>query len=272
MGARITQPLLKDFWINENQQRIKVAKINKKITDLDFQSKLQEIVYKSQIAYWDLILAYKALDIGLQSVGLAEEQLKRTKRLSEVGQGSKIEEVSARAELEKRREELSESIDSAFRSANSLRTLISYDLSSPLWQNRLIPSGSWNEKVDFTPHISEALERSLEARPEFKELAQRIVVKELERKYQVNQALPRLDLVGEYRSYGLAGTLRDSEAFSQTNLNAILQRYGGGYNKGMDNLFSGDYRTVRVGMNFSWPMAPTTSKKILKKNALEKHS
>lgn len=269
LGIKITQPLLKDFWINENRQRIKVLKINKKISELEFKSKLIELVYKSQVAYWDLILAYKALDIGVQSVELAEEQLKMTTRMSEVGEGSKIEVVSARAELEKRREELAETVDTIFRTANSLRVLISDDLSSPLWKNRLVPDGEWNEAVDFAPDISAALEESLEKRPEFKALAQKILIKELERKYQVNQALPRADLVGEFRSYGLAGSSSNLQTFNQTDIASVLARYGGGSGKGVENLFSGDYRTVNLGMNFSWPIAPATTKKILNKNALE---
>jgi outer membrane protein TolC len=265
----VTQPLLKDFWINEDRQKIKILKLNKKLSEAEFLTKLHEVVYKSEISYWDLVLAYKNLDIKLQSLALAKEQLKRTIRFAQTGQGSKIEEISARAELEKRLEELAEAVDIVFRSSNKLRLYVSGDLNSNFWKNRLKPKLELSKNGETNFDVESALSESLNKRPEFIELEQKIKMKAQERKFLFNQTLPRADLIAEYLQYGLAGYNSGFQPLTNQDVLPVIERFTGGPGDAFSSLFEGDYRTVRVGMNLSWPVSPNRNRRIMQNNTVE---
>ncbi len=272
LGFTVTQPLLRDFWINENLRRIKVLKLNKKIADAEFDAQLQQVVYETEINFWDYILSQKRVEINKQAVYLAEEQLKRTVEMSEVGETAKIEAISVKAELEKRLEELAQAQEKLFRSENDLKLLLSPSSQSDLWVSRINILENLQKNSQNLPSLEEAIMNGLEKRPEFAQIAQNIKIKNLERTFLVNQGLPQADLVAQYTMLGLGGTQRAPVGFvPNANSSVVLPRFNGDYATSLNNLGTNDFRTIKVGMNFSWPVAPATTQKTLRKNQLEKH-
>ena len=116
-----------------------------------------------------------------------------------------------------------------------------------------------------------ALALAFEKRPEFSQIENRFKAKQIERNYLINQGLPQMDLVGQYSMEGLAGSVRQNPRSTSFGNTTVLPRFTGDYSDDMQNVFSNDFRTARIGLNFSWPIAPGTTKKVLKKNDLEKH-
>ncbi len=271
LGLNITQPLLKNFWINENRKNIKILKLNKNLSSAQFTQKMQEVVYKTEASYWDLLLASKTIEINQEAVWLAEEQLHRTKRLGEIGETPKIDSVSAEVELEKRKEELAIAQEKLLRAENDLKVLISNGFNSGFWEKTL----TINQELAQTPNnlndLQAALALAFEKRPEFSQIENRFKAKQIERNYLINQGLPQMDLVGQYSMEGLAGSVRQNPRSTSFGNTTVLPRFTGDYSDDMQNVFSNDFRTARIGLNFSWPIAPGTTKKVLKKNDLEKH-
>jgi outer membrane protein TolC len=265
----IAQPLLKGFWMNDNRRQVKTLKLNKDLADYNFQRKLQDTLYKTATTYWDLLLAYKNIDIKRESVDLANEQLNRTTRLAQIGSMPKIEIVSAEAELERRKEEVAQAQEQLFRTENSLKLLIAPSVDSFYWQKKVKPTEILKpEPNDIS--IEKALEASLMRRPEFFEIKKKLELKELDKKYYINRGLPQLDLIGSYSTQGLAGKPQVISNNTFGNGNSVRPRFQGDYIDNLENLASQDFNTIKIGLNMSWPISPQITTKTLKKVKLEK--
>ncbi|MGH9765825.1 MAG: TolC family protein, partial [Blastocatellia bacterium] len=92
---QITQPLFKNFEIDQARRQIKIIKKRMDLTDAEYRRRVIDIISQVQQAYWDLYLAIKNEDVARESVGLAETFLNNTKRQVEVGTLAPIEVVSA---------------------------------------------------------------------------------------------------------------------------------------------------------------------------------
>lgn len=270
LGLTVSQPLLRNFWINDNLRRIKVLKLNKKTATAEFDLQLQKLVFNTEVSYWDYILALRTVEINIEAVRLADVQMRRTVRLGEIGESPIIEAISAKAELEKRLEELAQSREKLYRTENKLKLLLAPGRESALWVAKIKPAQGLEKNTQSLPSLEEALSLSFEKRPEFIQIAQKKKVKDLERRYLVNQGLPQADLVGQYTMLGLAGSPVTTPNFVNPIAGFVLPRFEGGYGDNLRNLTSNDYRTVKMGLNMSWPVAPNITAKTLKKNQFEK--
>ncbi len=265
----IKQPLLKGFWMNDNRRQVKTLKLNKDLADYTFQKKLQDTLYRTAINYWDLLLAYKNIEIKKEAVDLAGTQLYRTTRLAEIGNAPKIEIVSAEAEVERRKEEVAQAQEQLFRAENSLKVLIAPSLDSFYWHKKVKPTEILRPQTNYIS-IEQALEASLTKRPEFFEIKKKLELKELDKKYYINRGLPQLDLIGSYSTQGLAGKPQTISNNTFGGGGSIRPRFQGDYLDNLENLASQDFNTIKIGLNMSWPISPQTTTRTLKKVKLEK--
>src|SRR5262245_14041767 len=77
---QFTQPLFKNFAIDQARRQIKVTKKRLDLTDAQFRAKLIDIILQVQQAYWNLSLAIKNEGVQRDSVSLAETFLNNVKR------------------------------------------------------------------------------------------------------------------------------------------------------------------------------------------------
>ncbi len=102
----IEQPLLKNFGIDLNQARIKVAMATKEQTLHDYRIKVIETVDAVQQAYWNLVFSIENLEFRRKSLDLAKDLLRRNKIQVEVGTLAPIEITEAQATVAFREEAL----------------------------------------------------------------------------------------------------------------------------------------------------------------------
>jgi HAE1 family hydrophobic/amphiphilic exporter-1 len=177
----------------------------------------------------------------------------------ETGVNPRIDLVSSEAELEKRKEELIIAQDRVFRAENSLKALITKDTASPLWNSHIIPT----EVLDLNSYdldFEGALAEAHKKRPEYQILQQQFAMQALDRRYYLNQGLPQVDLSTKYSMRGSAGTPVDKN---------ILPQFWGSYGQNINNMLSGSWATVRLGVDISWQIAPHITAKKLQKIKLQ---
>ena len=61
LNLSFTQPLLKDFGIDNNKREIYIAKNNQKISDFEFKASVIEVITEAENNYWDLVFSIKDL-------------------------------------------------------------------------------------------------------------------------------------------------------------------------------------------------------------------
>ncbi len=201
---QITQPLFKNFRIDANRRLIKVTRKSLDLSDAVFRQRVIEIISNVQQAYWDLALAIRNEGIARESVGLAETQLNNNKRQVEVGTLAPIDVVSAATQVETRRQQVFQAINSVALAENTLKGLTVSSPGDELWTSRIEPVESFNISPISIP-LDDAVRLAQENRPEVKQFGFQKEINQIDIDYYRNQAKPQIDLIAGYTTNGLAG-------------------------------------------------------------------
>lgn len=270
------QPLLRNFNNDENARRLRVANLRLDQSDAQFRARVIETVGAVQRGYWDLVFSLRNVQVARESVDLAEEQIRRLDRLVQEGINAPVEVVQVQAELERRRQNVFTALESVTTAENNLKSLVLADRTSPEWNRALLPTDD-ARVTPVTIELGEAVDTAIKNRPDLASLRVQEEINDVDVRYYRSQKKPQLDVFGSYGLTGLAGTqvttpnpFTAASAAQLTRLNEISQQLGldplppttssgvpsgliGGYGSSLGNLFSNDYREVRVGveLNFS---------------------
>ncbi len=202
---RFTQPLFKNFEIDQPRRQIKIIKKRMDLTDAQFRQRVIEIISNVQQAYWDLSLAIRNETVAREAVKLAETQLKNNKRQVEVGTLAQIDIVSAATQLESRRQQVFQVMNQVGVAENTLKALVVGGPNDDLWSTMIEPV----EPFDIKPYsiqVSEAVKLAQENRPEIRQQSLQKEINNVDVDFFRNQAKPQVDLIASYRTDGLAGS------------------------------------------------------------------
>lgn len=206
--AEITQPLLKDFWIDQNRMTIQLNKKQVKISDLTLQFQVMTIVRAVQQAYFDLISTrenVKALQLALE---LADRLVVENKRKVEIGTMAELDEKQAEAQAAQARADLIEASNSVVIAQNTLKRLFTDNYQE--WHGVRLDTTDPLSDAPVIFNLADSWNSGLELRPDYLQLKVEIEKQNIVLKYNYNQLFPSLDLTGSYGRAGLARTAGDS--------------------------------------------------------------
>lgn len=199
-GVAVAQPILKDFWLDNQLALVRIARKDHQISRHAFQVKVIDILARVRNAYWDLVFAIEDAKVQKESLRLAEDLLKENRKRVEVGVLSPLEITQAEAGVAQREESVIVSERVIRDQENILKRLIYSDLSSLVFA-RIEPVDA--PSIQMRPiDTKESIQIGLKGRPELRQQKEEVEKLKLRVKYDANQTLPRIDLEG---SYGLNG-------------------------------------------------------------------
>lgn len=276
----LTQPLLKGFGPSVNSWRIKVAENNLGISRYQLQARVASILADAENTYWDLTMAFKNVEVRERALELTRQLAKRTEELVSEGIMPETARLQARTSVLQREGDLLVAQNTRRDMARRLQDLLNFapgvdPLIVPLDQPLAEP-----KSIDIT----QAVKNALAQRPELPQARLDLKTKDVLLGVARNQLLPQLNLFGSYGWSGLAGeptaqesqtftvpitrrrevTVTVSDIFPTANNQAV-----GDYGTSLDNLFSGDFPTWRVGVNLTFPLGNVAAKSQLQKAELE---
>lgn len=279
---QIRQPVLRSFSIDDARRRIRIANRRLDLSDSQFRQKTIDVVSRVQRSYWDLVFALRDVQIRRESVELARTQLERNRRMVNEGTLAPIELVSVEVELERRNENVLTAIEAVTRAENALKLLLLGDRSAGEWNQAIIPTEA-PEMRDSRFQLGDAVAAAFINRPELAQNTLQQEINKVDVGYFENQTKPQVDLIAQYTTTGASGTLtstanpfagstvllldRINQISDQLNLPpVVLPPSGavpgflvGGYGQSLTNLFGNDFRTVRFGVSFSFPLKNRTA-------------
>ena len=282
VNIQVRQPLMRNLSIDDSRRRIRLASRRLDISDSQFRQKAIEIVSRVQRSYWDLVFALRDLQIRRDSVELARTQLEHNRRLVKDGSLAPIELVSVEVEIERRLENTLNAIETVTRAENALKQLVLENRESGVWQQPVIPTDT-PDTASLNIKLDEAIKTAFASRPEVAQNSLRQESNKIDVKFFENQARPQVDLIASYTSTGLSGTVVNNvNPFASTTgllldrINLLSNLAGlspivpapagqlpdfllGGSGQSLRNLFSNDFRTVRFGVSFSFPLKNRTA-------------
>src|SRR5204863_3944516 len=251
-----TQPLLRDFTIDQTRQQLLIGKKQQEIVDLQLQQQTTQLSRAVKNAYYDLVGAIKQLQVSQQSLNLAKESLKNNERRVEVGTIPPIDIVEAQAEVSRNEEAVIVGEAQVKSFEDALRTLIMNPSQPDFWTVRLTPS----EEPVLTPQaldLNAAIANALDKRTDIAQAHREMDQTDISMKFARNQRLPSLNALVNYGLAGVAGTrtLYDtSQGFPIAN--GVAQR---SFSDALRDIFGNDFKTWSVQFQVSYPIGTSAA-------------
>lgn len=290
LGVNFTQPLFRNFKVDNTRRQIKIQRKRLQQSDADFRRQTIDVISQVQQAYWDLVFALRNQQNQLANVNLARENLRQINIKIDEGVSAPLARAEVETELANREGELLSATQQVSTTENTLKTLILRESNSPEWTQAYVPTDA-PVYSDEPVNVEDAIKDAFDNRPELRRLKLERETNSIDIGYFKDQLKPRIDLVSSFSLGGLSlgnqstsgGTFPQftgNEEILRQNLNSLLRRFGGGlpipnpdvqfsgvspfFNGGsfqaFRNIFRTDAPTYSVGITFELPFRNTTAK------------
>lgn len=268
------QPLWRGLRFDNNRRNIEIAKRNLSLTDAQFRQRAIEVIAQVEQSYWDLVFALRNLQVQIDAVKQARQQLESNQRLVAKGVLAPIDIIAATTQITTFEQSVYTAQEDVTRAENTLKTLMLPDRASEIWSRPITPVS----EVSLDPPriaLETAVAEALSSRPEITQLNTQTEINRIDQRYYRDQRKPQIDLVGSYTAAGLAGTeqvrtggttpsalttrVNDLSALAglpqlpPSNTATVPANLVGGYFNSLGNLFAQDFPTYRVGVRIGLP-------------------
>jgi outer membrane protein TolC len=235
LGLTVTQPLLRGFGISLNRRFIRIAGIDRRISDQVFR--LQVIATVSGVIrlYYDLVSLNEDLAVKRQTLESAQRLLKDNTSQVEAGTLAPIEQTRAQAEVAAAQQDMITSEGFVLQQELLLKTVLTHrGTADPLLSSaRIVPTTSITiPPNDESRPVDELIKEAMANRPEITAATLEIEGGNINLEGSRNELLPELDLVGTAQNSGLASS--GSSALGQ--------------------VASRDYPTYGLGLSLTLPL------------------
>ncbi|HXG49023.1 MAG TPA: TolC family protein [Methylomirabilota bacterium] len=256
VGISVTQPILRDFLIDQTRLQIRRNKTALATSKLSLEETLMRLIRDLEVAYYELVASRDQVKVRQTALELAERLLADNKRKVEVGTLAPLDEKQAEAQVAQARADLMAARRLVLFRENALRALIT-DNYREWYGVELVPSEALLP-VPVTLSRGESWARALERRPDFNRLKAELELQGYEVKYAKSQVLPSLDIVG---GYGRSG--RDSFFRGSTNPVVIPPR-DPSFGNTLDDIGDGSFPNWSIGAVFSVPLSSGRERRLSK--------
>lgn len=260
--ASYIQPLWRNRSIDANRRSVQIASKNVNISESQLTQRAMDIISTVEQTYWDLMAALRNLQVQIDTLRQAREQLESNQRLVRQGVLAPIELVAANQQISTFEQTVSLAQENVTRAENALKTLLLPDRTAAEWARALTPVtpvGIDVPRIGLEVATAEALKN----RPEITQLETNAEINQIDQRFYRNQTKPQIDIVSSYTAAGLAGTR------NLTSPGAPPASLVGGYGTSLNHLFGLDYPTYRAGVQLSFPLRNRTAQANLGRSLVE---
>lgn len=196
----LTQPLLKNLWIDQARYTITIRKKDLRVSEFTLQMRVMQTVTAVETAYYNLIAAFEQVKVQNQALQQAEQQLRENRKRVEVGVMAPLDEKDAESQVAASRANVLAASSNLTISQNALKALVT-DKYAELAEVDLEPT----EPLSAAPVIfdrSDSWAKALTLRPELLALKVELEKRRITLRYDRNQLFPQLDVFGSYGQVG----------------------------------------------------------------------
>ncbi len=261
----LSQPLLRDFKIDNQRALVETSHRNRDLLGSRFRETTVNTGANAEVAYWALVSAIALVDVQRRSLDLALELERNNRARVDVGQSPPLDLVAARAEVAQRQENLIVARTIALQTEDVLRTLILDPKSPDYWTVRLEPADR-TPVVGPMPDVDTAVRRALAERTDLAQARTEIQISETNVSLSKSQTLPDLRVHATYLGDGAGGTRLIRDGF----LGPVIGSERTSFGSTLGQVFSADFPNWTVGMTFSYPLGNSTAEGNLARARLER--
>jgi outer membrane protein TolC len=252
----IQQELLAGFGFGPNLRYLRIARNNKKISDIAFRDQVIATVTQIENMYWDLVGAYEQTQVNEKSSAFAQQTLENTRKQLQLDSVPEMDVLKSEAELSKRDQDLTVARTSLQLQETLMKNAITKSLDDPILEAMPIVPTDRMEAVQPQGGqlIQDLIALALHERPELQESDVDLVNRQISRRAARNALLPSLSLVGFYSGAGLAGPL--NPICTQGCTANVPVDFGGA----LTNAFNNSSPDYYVGLNLNIPLRNRVAK------------
>jgi outer membrane protein TolC len=249
----LSQHLLRDRPRYVNDRQIRVAQNNQKISDVQFEQQLIDLVSQAQNTYWDLVYAQEDIKVKARSMDLAQKTLDENKIQADVGTMAPIDVVQAESEAASRQVDLIKATYLETQVEDQVKKLISsspdpgtvFAKLNPMNQAQL-PSPS-----DVLP-LQDAIRYALENRPEMRVSDLQLKNTQIDVDYTANHLKPVFDINASYTQNGTGGVKNVRAGGNSTPIIAVIP---GGLGDALQQMFGYNFNGYALGFTLQIPLS-----------------
>lgn len=290
-GIRYTQPLFRNFGVDNTRRNIKIARRRLEQTDADFRRQTIDTIAQVQRTYWDLVFALRDQQNRVANLDLSRENLRQIEARIEAGASAPLARAEVATELANREGDLLLATQQVSITENNLKQLLLRDATSAEWAQSYVPTDRPAFSLDPV-NLDNAVKDAMDNRYELRRLKLANDINAIDISYFKNQTKPQIDLNTTFSLDGFARGGLNSEfrtnlftspgevvlfnALNETrasvmpalppleNTTIIIPPQSrflfGGFNRSLANIFRSDAPNYSVGVTFSFPLRNRTAK------------
>jgi len=195
-GVTLSQPILKNSWIDNTRYTIFLSKTTMKSDQLALRIQIMTVVNNMKAAYYTLISDRELVGVQQIAVQLAEETTKEDEQRVQAGALAPLDEKQAESQAANARSDFLTAQATLAAQENVIKSLLGirrgdWTGTSPVPAEKLVA-------VPENPDVRECWHTALEKRPDMLQARLKAEAQHVLIKLDFNQLMPEIDLVGGY--------------------------------------------------------------------------
>ena len=223
IGVTLSQPLLKNFWIDNTRLTIQVNKNRLHYTQQGFREQVITSVTAVENAYYQLIYDLEFIKVQQEALDLSQTQLDQDKQRMQIGTLAELSVEQDESQVAQNRAALIAAQSKLAGGELSLKNLLTDNY--PSWQGVVIqPTETLQAPLELF-NLQDSWSKAMTERPDLLQVKLNMEEAGIQLKFYRNQLFPTLDLVGTYGWNGVGQYY--SGTFAQVSQgNAPYYSYG----------------------------------------------
>ena len=211
--ADLTQPLLKNFWIDSTRLTIRLDKNKLQYSEQGLRLQLNTSVTAVANAYYELTFAQENVQVQQEALQLAQTQLDQDRQRLQIGTLALLSVQQDESQVAQNSANLIAAQYTLVTDQNTLKNLLTDDYSK--WHDTDVQPTETLEAPLQLFDLQDSWNKGMSERPDLLQARLSVENQGIQLKFDRNQLFPELDLVG---SYGYAGGGRQySDTLGQIN-------------------------------------------------------
>jgi len=267
LNAQYTQPLARNYSIDQIRQNVQNSKKARDLSDIQLRAVITQTTRNVRNAYWDLVYAINNYKAQQQSLELSNQFLKDNQKRVEIGTLAPIDIVQAQAEVASNEQGVIVADASIKNAQDTLRTLI-LDTGTPnFWEIVFDPTDS-PAFEDQTVDVEAAVRNALDKRTDILSAKNSLEQSDINIKYYKNQTLPDVNAQVQYVATATGGQQLSAIDFANLSASrAITSDIG--FGSVLGDVLRSAYPTWTVGIQVGYPLGTNTAQSNLARSRLQ---
>jgi outer membrane protein TolC len=204
----LTQPLLKNFWIDNSRLTIKLAKNQLKSDEQGLRLQLITSITAVENAYYELIYAQENVEVQQEALVLAQTQLDQDRQRVQIGTLAQLDVQQDEAQVATSRANLIAAQYTLATDQNTLKNLLT-DQYSKWHETDIQPTATLTNAPLQLFDLQDSWGKGLTGRPDLLQSRLAVEAQGIQLKFDNNQLYPELNLTGSYGYNGQGAQYND---------------------------------------------------------------